>query len=54
MMAGPRAQASDSGRRHTRSIPTATLEIENTNGAIDVRTHTQPTIMSRPSAPPGP
>lgn len=44
MIAGPRAQASDLWEKTYEVAPTATLEIENTNGGIDVRTHAQPTI----------
>ncbi|AMY09763.1 hypothetical protein LuPra_02987 [Luteitalea pratensis] len=45
MMAGPRAQASDQWEKTYAVGPSATLEIENTNGAIDVRTHAAPTII---------
>jgi DUF4097 and DUF4098 domain-containing protein YvlB len=45
MIAGPRAQASDLWEKTYAVESTATLEIENTNGAIDVRTHAEPTII---------
>lgn len=45
MIAGPRAQASDLWEKTYQVAPGATLEIENTNGAIDVRPHTEPTIQ---------
>ena len=45
MIAGPRAQASDQWEKTYAVDPSATLEIENTNGAIDVRTHAEPTII---------
>lgn len=45
MIAGPRAQATDLWEKTYQVAPTATLEIENTNGAIDVRTHDAPTIL---------
>jgi hypothetical protein len=45
MIAGPRAQASDQWEKTYQVSPGATLEIENTNGGIDVRTHDQPTIQ---------
>ena len=45
MMAGPRAQATDQWEKTYAVEPTATLEIENTNGAIEVRTHSAPTIF---------
>ena len=45
MIAGPRAQASDQWEKTYAVEATATLEIENTNGAIDVRTHAEPTII---------
>ena len=45
MLAGPRAQASDQWEKTYEVAPTATLEIENTNGGIDVRTHSGPTII---------
>jgi DUF4097 and DUF4098 domain-containing protein YvlB len=45
MIAGPRAQASDQWEKTYAVTPSATLEIENTNGAIDVRTHAEPTIV---------
>jgi DUF4097 and DUF4098 domain-containing protein YvlB len=49
MIAGPRAQASDQWEKTYQVSPGATLEIENTNGAIEVRTHSQPTIQVRAS-----
>ena len=45
MIAGPRAQAADVWEKTYAVNPGATLEVENTNGAIEVRTHTQPTIV---------
>ena len=45
MIAGPRAQASDRWEKTYEVSPGATLEIENTNGPIDVRTHAEPTIQ---------
>lgn len=45
MIAGPRAQASDQWEKTYEVSPGATLEIENTNGAIDVRTHPHHTIQ---------
>jgi DUF4097 and DUF4098 domain-containing protein YvlB len=47
MMAGPRVQATDQWEKTYTVEPSATLEIENTNGAIDVRTHAAPTIYVR-------
>lgn len=44
MIAGPRAQASDQWEKTYQVSASARLEIENTNGPIDVRTHDQPTI----------
>lgn len=45
MMARPREQASDRWDKTYQVAPTATLEIENTNGGITVRPHPQPTIQ---------
>ena len=45
MIAGPRAQASDQWDRTYQVSPTATLEVENTNGSITVRTHDAPTFQ---------
>lgn len=45
MIAGPRAQASDRWEKTYQVSSGATLEIENTNGGIDVRTHDRPTIQ---------
>ena len=45
MIAGPRAQASDLWEKTYQVSPTARLEIENTNGAIEVRTHEAATIV---------
>jgi hypothetical protein len=45
MIAGPRAQASDRWEKTYEVAAGATLEIENTNGAIEVRTHAEPTIQ---------
>lgn len=45
MIAGPRAQASDQWEKTYAVAPGARLEIENTNGGIDVRVHAQPTIQ---------
>ena len=45
MIAGPRAQASDKWERTYQVSSSARLEVENTNGTIDVRTHEQPTIQ---------
>ena len=45
MMARPRAQASDQWEKTYAIEKSATLEIENTNGSIDVRTHAEPTIV---------
>lgn len=45
MIAGPRAQASDKWEKTYEVAANATLEIQNTNGSITVRTHTQPTII---------
>lgn len=39
MIAGPRARASDRWDRTYQVSPTATLQVENTNGSITVRTH---------------
>ena len=45
MIAGPRAQATDQWEKTYQVAPGATLEIENTNGTIDVRSHGEPTIQ---------
>ncbi len=45
MIAGPRAQASDRWEKTYDVAATATLEIQNTNGSITVRTHDQPTVI---------
>lgn len=45
MIAGPRAQASDLWEKTYEVAPSATLQIENTNGSINVLTHSQPTII---------
>ncbi len=45
MIAGPRAQASDKWEKAYEVAATATLEVQNTNGSITVRTHSQPTII---------
>jgi len=45
MIAGPRAQASDRWEKTYAVSPGATLEIENTNGPIEVRAHAEPTIQ---------
>lgn len=45
MIAGPRAQASDQWEKTYQVAPGATLEIENTNGTIDVRSHAGSTIQ---------
>jgi hypothetical protein len=44
MIAGPRAQATDQWEKTYAVGESATLEIENTNGAIEVRTHAAPNI----------
>ncbi len=44
MIAGPREQVSDRWERTYTVNPTATLEIDNTNGGITVRSHASPTI----------
>lgn len=45
MVAGPRAQATDHWERTYQVEPTASLEVENTNGAITVRPHSGDTIQ---------
>ena len=45
MIAGPREQASDRWEKTYEVSPTATLEVDNTNGSISVRSHTNPTIQ---------
>ena len=45
MVAGPRAQASDIWERTYQVDPDVTLEVENTNGAITVRTHPGTTVQ---------
>ena len=45
MIAGPREQASDRWEKTYEVRPTATLEVDNTNGSISVRSHTNPTIQ---------
>lgn len=44
MMAGPRVQAADRWEKTYPVSPGVRLEIENTNGAIEVSTHEAPTI----------
>lgn len=45
MIAGPREQVSDQWEKTYEVGRTATLEIDNTNGGITVRSHAQPTIQ---------
>lgn len=45
MFAGPRAQASDQWEKTYAVTPEATLEVENTNGSIEVGIHPEPTIQ---------